>query len=183
METARLRLRQWRPEDREPFAMLNGDPEVMRYFPDTLDRRASDALADRIEKLIAEQGWGFWAVALKQSGDFIGFVGLHRPAPELPFSPCVEIGWRLARPYWGRGYAVEAAKAVLAFGFEQLGLDEILAFTVKHNRRSWQLMERLGMVREPESFMHPALPLGSPLREHCLYRLSAERWAQRKTID
>ncbi len=183
METARLRLRQWRPEDREPFAVLNGDPEVMRYFPDTLDRRASDALADRIEKLIAEQGWGFWAVELKQSGDFIGFVGLHRPAPGLPFSPCVEIGWRLARPYWGRGYVVEAAKAVLAFGFEQLGLDEILAFTVKYNRRSWQLMQRLGMVREPESFMHPALPLGSPLREHCLYRLSAERWAQRKTID
>ncbi|GAA0684715.1 GNAT family N-acetyltransferase [Marinobacterium maritimum] len=182
METERLCLRQWRPEDREPFAVLNADPEVMRYFPGTLNRVESDALADRIEQLIDQQGWGFWAVEVKTSGDFVGFVGLNSPSPELPFSPCVEIGWRLSRHAWGKGYATEAAAAALAFGFDALELEHIVSFTALSNSRSWQLMERLGMERQPDSFMHPALPVGSPLREHCLYRLEAERWVSERAV-
>ncbi|MBL1379393.1 GNAT family N-acetyltransferase [Zobellella iuensis] len=179
LHTQRLRLRQWRPEDRAPFAALNADPEAMRYFPAPLSRAQSDALADRIEGLIAERGWGFWALECRQSRAFLGFTGLHVPAAELPCSPCVEIGWRLAREHWGWGYASEAASACLAFGFEQLGLGEIVSFTALDNLRSRAVMERLGMVAGAATFEHPAVPLGSPLREHCLYRLSAASWQTR----
>ncbi|ATG73860.1 GCN5 family acetyltransferase [Zobellella denitrificans] len=179
LHTQRLHLRQWRPEDRAPFAALNADPEAMRYFPAPLSRAQSDALADRIEGLIAERGWGFWALECRQSRTFLGFTGLHVPAAELPCSPCVEIGWRLAREHWGWGYASEAASACLAFGFEQLGLGEIVSFTALDNLRSRAVMERLGMVADAATFEHPAVPPGSPLREHCLYRLSAASWLAR----
>ncbi|EXJ16727.1 GNAT family N-acetyltransferase [Imhoffiella purpurea] len=175
-ETPRLRLRQWQPKDRAPFAAVNADPRVMEFFPSSLDRSESDAIADRCEALIAERGWGFWATEIKGSGEFIGFVGLHVPIPELPFSPCVEIGWRLAHAYWGQGFATEAAQGALQVGFEGIGLSEIVSFTAARNRRSRNVMERLGMVEESATFEHPAVPAESLVREHCLYRLSRERW-------
>lgn len=175
-ETERLRLRQWLPADREPFAALNADPRVMEFFPATLDRTASNAMADRCEALIVGRGWGFWATEIKECGQFIGFVGLHVPAPELPFSPCVEIGWRLAFQYWGRGFASEAAKGALRVGFELLNVPEIVSFTAVHNLRSRAVMERLGMQETKDTFEHPHVPVGNALRLHCLYRLSQERW-------
>lgn len=176
IDTPRLRLRQWRAADRAPFAALNADPRVMAHFPSTLDRTASDAIAERSEALIAERGWGFWAVERRDSGDFIGFVGLNVPTAALPFSPCVEIGWRLVHAAWGQGLASEAARAALTAGFETLGLAEIVSFTALSNRRSQAVMERLGMRRTAEDFDHPVLPEGHPLRRHCLYRLNADGW-------
>lgn len=169
--TARLLLRQWRPSDRIPFAQLNADPRVMEFFPSPLTRDKSDVLADRCESLIGEQGWGLWAVELKRDGSFMGFVGLNAPTAALPFSPCTEVGWRLAFDYWGHGFATEAAREALRIGFEVLGLVEIVSFTAVANRRSRAVMERLGM-RQSQLFEHPSVPVGSPLREHCLYRLS-----------
>lgn len=148
----------------------------MEFFPKPLSRFESDAMADKYETLIAERGWGLWAVEIKARGEFIGFVGLHIPSMTLPFSPCVEIGWRLARSYWGRGYATEAARAALQVGFERLALQEIVSFTVARNHRSCAVMERLYMVRDEETFDHPDVPEESGLREHCLYRLSRENW-------
>ena len=174
-ETDRLRLRQWIETDREPFARLSIDPQVMEFSPNLLDRTASDAMVDRLQVLIAERGWGLWAVEAKADRQFIGFVGLHVPKADLPCSPCVEIGWRLAFAYWGKGYATEAARAALEVGFDRLNLPEIVSFTAIVNRRSRAVMERLGMNREPETFEHPSLRVGHPLREHCLYRLSMEK--------
>lgn len=179
-DTPRLRLRQWREDDLTPFAALNADPEVMAHFPAPLPRHESDALARRCQALIAERGWGFWAAELKESGAFIGFVGLHTPLARLPFAPCVEVGWRLARAYWGRGLATEAARAALRVGFETLEVREIVSFTTLGNLRSRAVMERIGMRRHAdEDFAHPALPPDSPLRAHCLYRLERDRWLQR----
>lgn len=175
-ETERLRLRQWLAADREPFAALNADPKVMAFFPAPLERADSDAMADRCQSLIAERGWGFWAAETKETNQFIGFVGLHIPIPELPFSPCVEVGWRLAYPYWGKGFATEAAKGALQVGFELLKLPEIVSFTTLLNLRSRAVMERLEMRETAEMFEHPHVPVGNPLRKHCLYRLSREQW-------
>lgn len=172
--TQRLRLRQWRSSDRAPFAELNADPRVMEFFPSPLSRQESDAVADRCESLISERGWGFWAVELKTNGSFIGFVGLHIPTAQLPFSPCTEVGWRLAFDYWGHGFATEAAREAVRIGFEVLGLEEIVSFTAVANRRSRAVMERVGMT-ESGLFDHPNVPVGSPLREHCLYRLRSTR--------
>ena len=182
-ESERLRLRPWRTEDLPPFAEMSADPEVMAHFPALLDRAASDALALRCQALIEERGWGFWAVECKEDGQFIGFVGLHVPVDALPFSPCVEIGWRLARPYWHRGYASEAARAALRFGFVDLHLEEIVAFTTLGNARSQAVMSRLGMRRTAENFQHPALPEGHALREHCLYRLTRREWAREARVS
>ena len=176
LETERLRLRQWIESDREPFARLNADPRVMEFFLSILDRAASDAMIDRLQTKIADRGWGFWAVELKQDNQFIGFVGLQIPRADFPFSPCVEIGWRLAFEYWGKGYGTEAAEAALKVGFNRLELPEIVSFTTIENHRSSAVMERLGMNQAVETFEHPSLPVGHPLREHYLYRLSRERW-------
>ena len=169
-ETERLLLRQWTPADREPFAALNADARVMEFFPAPLTRAESDAIADRCESLIQKRGWGFWAAELKASREFSGFVGLHTPAAELPFSPCVEIGWRLSFPYRGQGWASEAARGALRVGFTSLGLQEIVSFTAVQNVRSRAVMERLDMC-ESGTFEHPQVPEGHPLRLHCLYRL------------
>lgn len=174
IETERLRLRQWKPADREPFAMLNADPRVMEFFPSPLTRAESDAMADRCGSLIQERGWGFWAAEYKATGTFIGFVGLHTPSALLPFSPCVEIGWRLAFEQWGKGFASEAAKGALDIGFRALGLHEIVSFAAIGNLRSRAVMERLGM-RDSGTFEHPQIPQGSSLRLHCLYRLPRNR--------
>lgn len=178
-ETERLILRQWRVADREPFAEMNADRRVMEFYPRPLTRPESDAMADRCQALIAEHGWGFWAAEMKTSHEFIGFVGLHRPTAELPFSPCVEIGWRLAARHWGRGFATEGARGALRIGLERLGLPEIVSFTSVHNVRSRAVMERLRMRDTAETFEHPGIPIGSVLREHCLYRLSRSQWAAR----
>jgi RimJ/RimL family protein N-acetyltransferase len=173
IRTGRLLLRGWRAEDRQPFAVLSADPEVMELVGGPLDRAASDALLDRIEEHFARHGFGLWAVEERESGGLAGFVGLSVPAFEAPFTPCVEVGWRLARSFWGRGYATEAARAALRFGFEELGLDEIVSFTVPHNHRSRRVMERLGMRRDPQGdFEHPRLPPGHSLRAHVLYRIA-----------
>jgi RimJ/RimL family protein N-acetyltransferase len=178
LTTERLRLRPWRPEDREPFAALNADRRVMEHFPALLTRAESDALVERIEARLEADGFGLWATERIADGVFLGFVGLARHGFPAPFTPCVEVGWRLAFDAWGHGYATEGARAALAHGFRVVGLDEIVSFTVPANVRSIRVMERLGMSRDPaDDFDHPRLPEGHPLRGHVLYRLPAERWA------
>jgi RimJ/RimL family protein N-acetyltransferase len=176
LTTERLRLRAWRPEDRTPFAALNADPAVMEHFPALLSRQESDALADRIEAHFEREGWGLWAMEDRASGAFLGFTGLARPTFDAPFMPAIEIGWRLARPFWGRGYASEAARAGAAFAFDALGLEEIVSMAVVAHTRSIAVMERLGMHRDPaEDFDHP-LVAAPQLRRHVLYRLTAAEW-------
>jgi RimJ/RimL family protein N-acetyltransferase len=175
--TDRLRLRRWRPEDRAPFAALNADPEVMRHFPAVMSRAESDALVDRIEAHFAEHGYGLWAVEVLETEEFIGFTGLSRVSFETPFTPAVEIGWPLARPAWGHGYATEAARAALTFGFDHADLAEIVSFTSLTNQRSQAVMQRLGMIRRAEEdFDHPRLDAGHPLRHHVLYRMKRADW-------
>jgi ribosomal-protein-alanine N-acetyltransferase len=177
LRTDRLSLRQWRESDLGPFAGLNADPEAMRHFPRPLTRTESDALAQRERALIAERGFGLWAVELVSTGAFLGFVGLAEPRFEAHFTPAVEVGWRLLPEHWGRGYATEGARAALAIGFDELGLDEIVSMTSVANSRSRRVMERLGMTHDPlEDFEHPALAAGDPLRPHVLYRLQARAW-------
>ena len=174
LETPRLRLRLWRDDDLAPFAALNANPIVMRHFLKPLDREQSNAMAARIRDSFASRGFGFWAVEAPGVADFIGMVGLAVPPFQAPFTPCVEIGWRRAPEYWGFGYATEAARAALDFGFNQLALHEIVAFTVPANQRSRAVMNRLGMTHSSaDDFDHPSLPEGHPLRPHVLYRASA----------
>jgi RimJ/RimL family protein N-acetyltransferase len=175
--TPRLLLRQWRKSDRAAFAGLNADPEVMRFFPQSLSRAASDAMAERIEQRIDELGWGLWAVEVPGVAEFIGFVGLNSPAPELPCAPCVEIGWRLARAHWRQGYASEAARAALHAAFTRLDFPEIVSFTALGNLPSRAVMASIGMREDPTAaFEHPAIAAGHPLRAHCLYRLDRSDW-------
>ena len=172
LATERLKLRRWTDSDREPFAALNADLEVMEYFPAPLNRAESDRMIDRIEEVFDRKGFGLWAVEVADNGAFIGYVGLWPAVFEAHFTPAVEVGWRLAQASWGRGYATEAARAATADGFERLGLPEIVSFTALVNRRSQRVMEKLGMKREPaDDFEHPLVPAGSPLRAHVLYRL------------
>jgi RimJ/RimL family protein N-acetyltransferase len=152
---------------------MNADPRVMEHFPATLSADETDARIARIEAHFAEQDFGLWAVEIPGVTPFAGFVGLAVPSFEAAFTPCVEIGWRLAVDYWGRGYATEGARAALSFGFDSLGLDEIVSFTVPANTRSRRVMERLGMTHDPaEDFDHPLVPEGSPFRRHVLYRIA-----------
>lgn len=172
LTTERLRLRQWLPSDREPFAVMNADVNVMQYFPSVLTRGESDALAARIESGLAEHGFGLWAVEVLHIAPFIGFVGLSIPRFEAHFTPCLEIGWRIAEPYWNRGYATEAARAVVQFGFERLQRGEIVSFTAPENLASRRVMEKIGMAHDPaDDFEHPLLPEGHALRRHVLYRM------------
>ncbi len=181
LETQRLVLRQWRASDRGPFAELNADPIVMAHFPAPLTREKSDAMADYCERLIAERGWGVWAIEIKETGEFIGCVGLNIPRDDLPVSPCVEILWRLARAYWRQGFATEAARGALHIAFEALALREIVSFTVPSNVRSRAVMERLGMQRDDGTFEHPGVPDGHLLRTHCNYRLSHDTWVSNRS--
>lgn len=170
--TARLVLRRWRPEDREPFADLNADPRVCEFLPKTLTREESDAAIARMEAHFDKHGFGLWAVELNESGQFAGFVGLTWPRFEGPMATRIEIGWRLAHEHWGKGYASEGARAALAYGFETLGLEEVVSFAVPTNARSIRVMEKLGMKRDLEGdFDHPLVPEGHPLRRHVLYRI------------
>jgi RimJ/RimL family protein N-acetyltransferase len=172
LETERLRLRGWQPSDREPFAKLNADPRVMEFFPRTLDREESDAMVVRIGNHLRAKGFGLYAAELRSGDRFIGYVGLHAPTFEAHFNPCVEIGWRLASDVWGQGLATEGATAVVRHAFEDIGLDEVVSFTVPANRRSIRVMEKIGMTHDAaDDFEHPNLPAGHPLRNHVLYRL------------
>ncbi len=171
LATERLVLRTWTDADLAPFAALNADPEVMAFFPGTLDHTSSAELMARIRGHFEVHGFGMWAV--ERQGVFIGFAGLAVPQFNAHFTPCVEIGWRLAREYWGHGYATEAALAALRYGFESLGLDEIVSFTVPNNQRSRRVMEKLGMSMDG-TFAHPRLPVEHPLSLHVLYRLRAQ---------
>ena len=171
IRTQRLLLRPWREADLAAYAALNADGEVRRWFPDTLDASASDAQARRLQDHIVARGCGFWAVEVPGAAPFVGFMGLQHVALAVPFAPAIEAGWRLARSRWGRGYATEAARAALRFGFGSLDLAEIVAFTVVGNAASRAVMERIGMHYQPaEDFDHPDLPADSPQRRHVLYR-------------
>ncbi len=176
LTTPRLRLRRWRQTDLGPFAAMNDDPAVMEFYPNRLDQEATRLMIGRIEAHFERHGFGLWAAEAPGVADFVGYVGLSVPAYETAFTPCVEVGWRLASVHWGKGYATEAARAALKHGFESLGLREVVSFTVPANVRSRAVMERLGMQRDPaEDFDHPLLPVGHPLRRHVLYRLVAPR--------
>ncbi len=174
LRTERLILRGWRSEDRHPFAAMNADPRVMEFFPATLDREASDAVAERIAGKLDENGFGFWAVEIPGVTEFAGFIGLSRPNFEAHFMPCVEIGWRLAHEHWGSGYATEGARASLQFGFETLELDEIVSFTTPNNLPSRRVMEKIGMTQDVAgNFDHPGLAEDYPHRNLVLYRMQA----------
>ncbi len=169
--TERLVLRRWRDADRAPFAAMNADPDVMRYFVKPLDRAESDAFVDRIERHFEEHGWGLWALERRDTGTFIGYTGPWPATFEAHFAPAVEIGWRLCRSAWGVGFATEAAKAAVADAHNRVGIAEIVSFTATGNERSWRVMERIGMQRVPGGdFEHPGIPVGHELRPHVLYQ-------------
>jgi RimJ/RimL family protein N-acetyltransferase len=180
IRTARLLLRDWTDADRDPFAAMNADPHVMRYFAAPIARADSDAAIDRYRRHLAQDGWGFWAVERCDTGVLIGTVGMQVPRFPIPAMPCVEIGWRLDAPHWGQGFAPEAAEAVLTVAFEIARLDEIVAVTALQNAPSRAVMEKLGMHDAHEDFDHPAVPEGSDVRRHCLYRLSRDAWVKRR---
>jgi RimJ/RimL family protein N-acetyltransferase len=171
IETPRLILRRWQSADVEPFGRLNADPRVMEFFPATLSRVETEVTIQTFEDTFRREGFGLWAAELKETRSFIGFIGLNVPAYPLPFSPCVEIGWRLAFDNWGKGYAQEGARAALSFGFEMVGIKEIVSFTATNNVRSRRVMERIGMNYDPQGdFDHPTIAPDHPLRRHVLYR-------------
>lgn len=172
LETPRLLLRRWRDSDREPFYRINSDPRVMEFFLACLTREQSDAMMDRIEAHFDEHGFGLFAAQLRSTGDLVGFVGVMVPSFEADFTPCVEIGWRLAVAHWNRGLATEGARAVMRHAFEDLGLRELVSFAVVENARSLRVMEKLGMTRDRE-FLHPRLPQSFRYRRHVLYRKPA----------
>jgi RimJ/RimL family protein N-acetyltransferase len=178
IETPRLRMRQWRESDREPFAAMNADPAVVEFFASPPSRAASDASIDAWQAQFTAQGWSNWAVELRESQEFIGFTGLSVPRRTFSFSPCVEVGWRLARKFWGEGFATEAARAALRVAFERLALPEVISFTAVGNLRSRAVMERIGMYDTNQDFEHPGITEGHPLRLHCLYRITGVQWGE-----
>ena len=181
--TKRLILREWQEQDIDAFAAMNQDPEVMRFFPSTLTFDESKGLVERIRQHFISHGFGLFAVELKKTGEFIGFVGLMIPNFPAPFMPCVEIGWRIAAPFWKQGYATEAAIRVLHLAFEQFGLDEVVSFTAAVNLPSIGVMEKIGLTHTvKDDFDHPKLPKDDPLLRHVLYRLTAKTWQQHDAV-
>jgi 3-dehydroquinate dehydratase/shikimate dehydrogenase len=175
IKTERLILRPWREDDLELFARLNADPRVMEYFPGTKSFEESKSEYLRILEHFENHGWGFWAAVVENQ--WIGFIGLVQVNFEAPFTPAVEIGWRLAYEFWGNGYAPEGAIAALQFGFQELQLREIVSFTAEQNRRSRRIMEKIGMTHQPEQdFDHPKLVEGHHLRRHVLYKINGDEW-------
>jgi len=176
IETDRLLMRRWLESDREPFAALNADPETMHYFVSPLDRAASDALVDRIESRFEEQGFGLWALEIRETGQFIGFTGLNPMPDGVPGAGGVEVGWRLGKSAWHHGYATEAARAALGVAFDGVGLVEVWSMTAVLNTPSQGVMRRIGMT-EAERFDHPYVPVGHPLRPHVTYYIARQRAA------
>jgi RimJ/RimL family protein N-acetyltransferase len=181
----RISLRRWRDEDRDDFAAMNSDARVMEFFRSRLSRTESDAMVDHIQKHFDEHGFGLWAIEVPGVAPFIGFTGLAFARFNAPFTPCVEIGWRLAFEHWGHGYATEAARMALGYGFRALAFSEVVSFTSETNQRSRAVMERLGMRRNPaEDFDYPSFPEGHPLRKHVLYRVSSiSYFARTENVD
>jgi RimJ/RimL family protein N-acetyltransferase len=180
IKTKRLLLRQWRLSDFNFFARMNSNKKVMHYYPDTLTREQSDELALRIQQKIATNGWGFWAVEIPDVCEFIGFVGLNKPLYKLPVNnseEIIEIGWRLANEYWGKGYATEAALSALDVGFNQLQFSEIFSFASTLNQASINVMKRLKMQNTHFYFNHPKISQGHILEKHCLYKINCKNWA------
>lgn len=176
IKTKRLLLRQWTENDFSSFSIMCADEEVMEFFPATMTENESVETGRKIQSLIDERGWGFWAVEIPNQHAFIGFVGLHTPTRLLPFSPCVEIGWRLSKESWGKGYASEAAKASLNYAFTELKLDEVVSFTTATNFRSMAVMEKIGMHNTNQNFMHPEVEASLPECEHVLYKITKAEW-------
>jgi len=175
--TERLVLRHWRESDREPFARLNADPRVMEFMPHVLSKQESNAMVDRIETHFRQHSYGLCAVELRRGATFIGFIGLNVPSFNAAFTPCVEVGWRLAADYWNQGLATEGARAIVGYAFDVLGLEELVSFTVPANVKSRRVMEKLGMTHElSDDFDHPRLLPEHPLRRHVLFRLSRSTW-------
>ena len=182
LKTKRLILREWNGADREPFARMNADPRVMEYLGEPMSREQSDEVADRIKAHFRTHGFGLCAAELAEGGEFIGFIGLAMPTFEAAFTPCVEIGWRLAAEYWGAGLATEGAHEIVRYAFEELGLPELVSFAAIGNERSRRVMAKLGMTyTAAENFDHPRIPAGDPLRRHVLYRLTREKWINSAT--
>jgi RimJ/RimL family protein N-acetyltransferase len=180
LTTERLLLREWQESDRQPFAVMNADPRVMQFMPNTLTCKESDLLVDRIQKHFTAHGFGLFAAERRVTGEFIGFIGLAVPSFQARFTPCVEIGWRLSAEQWNQGLATEGAREALRYGFVMLSLAEIVSFTVPANVRSRRVMERIGLSHDhTDDFDHPGLPEGHPLRRHVLYRLCREVWEAR----
>lgn len=180
LTTPRLRLRLWRDEDLEPFAALNADPRVRAFFPSIQTRQESAESMRFIRHHFEQRGFGFWAVEVTGGAPFIGFIGLAVPSFDAPFTPCVELGYRLAFEHWGQGYATEGSRAALEYGFSTVGLAEIVAMIAVGNERSRRVVERLGMRRDPaDDFDHPTIAAGHPLRPHVLYRLASGKWGRR----
>ncbi|ARN74137.1 GNAT family N-acetyltransferase [Oceanicoccus sagamiensis] len=180
IKTDRLLLRQWTKEDFLPFSEMCSDKDVMEFFPKIQTPKESIELGNKILSLINKRGWGFWAVEVPKHHKFIGFVGLHIPADSMPFSPCVEIGWRLSRQHWGKGYATEAAKESLNYAFSILELDEVVSFTTLANNRSKAVMRKIGMHDSRQNFMHPDIEATHPQCEHVLYKISKTEWQNNK---
>jgi RimJ/RimL family protein N-acetyltransferase len=180
VETERLILRHWQPSDRPIFALMNADPRVMEHFPALLTAEESDQMADRIDTHFQQHGFSMCAAELRETREFIGFIGLAKPRFDAPFTPCVEIGWRLACEYWGRGLVTEGARAMVRYAFENLALRQIVSLTVPANIRLQRVMTKLGMKRDPaDDFDHPSLPDGHRLKRHVLFRLDRSEWQAR----
>jgi RimJ/RimL family protein N-acetyltransferase len=183
IRTDRLVLRRWRDPDREPFAAMNADPAVMEHMQGLMFRERSDAFIDRIEAHWDARGWGLWAVEVPGVAPLVGYVGLW-PADYVTGAPMVEVGWRLLREHWGHGYVTEAAREALRFGFEEVGLQEIVSFTVPQNARSWRVMERIGLNRDPSrDFDHPNVDAAAypALVRHVFYALGHDAWLAANT--
>lgn len=177
LSTDRMILRPWKDSDYDPFFVMSSDPKVYAFLPPFPDKSASDAFADKLRADFSRRGWGFWVLEHKENGEFMGIAGMHEPGPEFGVGrPCVEIGWRLFPPFWGKGFATEAAREILRFAFNELKLEEIVSFTALGNERSYHVMERLGMEREKQ-FDLPLFPPGHPHRPHYLYALTRQKWA------
>lgn len=182
IETERLILREWEDQDLETFSEINRDPKVMEFMPNLLSVEETSNWVKRIKQDFIEYGYGYWAVTIKSTKEFIGYTGLNFLDYEAHFTPVVEISWRIASKHWGKGYATEAAKAVLKIGFEKYGLKEIVSLTVPANKRSIRVMEKTGMKRDLEGdFHHPKLPADHPLSLHVLYRVKLEEWKIKKS--
>ncbi|NKB34539.1 MAG: GNAT family N-acetyltransferase [Pseudomonadales bacterium] len=177
LQTPRLRLRQWKEKDLQAFARLNADDAVMEFFPNTFNLEESKEFAEKYQRKIEKNGWGFWVTERLEDGAFIGLVGLNR-VDDLPIGDCVEVGWRLAKDFWGFGYATEAARACLEFAFDELALDEVVAITTVNNTPSRRVMDRLDMIDSGENFEHPRVDDATGLKEHVLYKISRERFLQ-----
>jgi ribosomal-protein-alanine N-acetyltransferase len=179
LRTPRLLLRPWRDADVDAFAAMFDDPAVMAFLLPAKDRAAIEAIVGRVRAHFEQHGYGWWAAELRETGAFIGFVGLSHIPFEAHFTPAVEVGCRLASAHWGKGYATEGARAALEVAFTQLGLSEIVSITVPANQRSWRVMERIGMTHDPgDDFDHPRVPDGNPMKRHVLYRIDRARWEE-----